>query len=80
MRRLLSGRRVRLEFDRARIDQQYRTLAYMHVGERLLNAELIRRGFGTVDRQFPLQSERLSQLEDAEQEARAAGRGMWVAH
>ena len=44
-KRLLEGRRVRLEYDRERTDRYGRTLAYVHLADgTFANAEIIRRG------------------------------------
>ena len=43
--RLVEGRRVRLVFDRERRDVYGRLLAYVYAGGRLVNAELVRRGY-----------------------------------
>jgi micrococcal nuclease len=43
--RLVEGRRVRLVFDAERRDVYGRLLAYVYLGRRLVNAELVRRGF-----------------------------------
>lgn len=80
LRSLVAGRRVTLELDRMRIDRQDRSLAYVSVGGLMLNEELIRRGYGTVDRRFPLQSEQLGLFEEAEEQARDAGAGIWSGH
>jgi micrococcal nuclease len=42
---LLRGRRVRLEFDRERRDRYGRLLAYVWVGDVMINVELVRRGY-----------------------------------
>jgi micrococcal nuclease len=43
--RLVEGRRARLVFDRERRDVYGRLLAYVYVGGRLVNADLVRRGY-----------------------------------
>lgn len=77
LQRLLAGERVRLEFDRARIDPYGRTLAYVYLeDDRMVNELLVRRGYAEVtifepnDRYEP-------QLRSAEARARAAGAGLW---
>jgi micrococcal nuclease len=41
---LVLGREVRLEFDRERRDTRSRVLAYVYVGDQMVNAELVRQG------------------------------------
>ncbi|HZA89236.1 MAG TPA: thermonuclease family protein, partial [Solirubrobacterales bacterium] len=43
--RLVGGREVTLRFDRELRDRYGRLLAYVYVGSRLVNAELVRRGY-----------------------------------
>src|SRR5687767_4907398 len=46
-RRIVQGKRVRLEFDRDREDRYGRTLAYVFLEDgTLLNAEIVRHGYG----------------------------------
>jgi micrococcal nuclease len=75
---LATGRRVRLEFDQDRTDRYGRTLAYVYLQPEnlLLNAEIIRQGYGFAYTQFPFRM--LSQFRALEREAREAGRGLWA--
>ena len=76
--RLVGGERVRLEFGPERRDDYRRLLAYVYVGDRFVNADLVRRGYATTltiapnDQFAPL-------LNRLEQEAGNAGRGLWRA-
>jgi micrococcal nuclease len=76
--RLVGGERVRLEFGPERRDDYGRLLAYVYVGERFVNADLVRRGYATTltiapnDQFAPL-------LNRLQQEAGNAGRGLWAA-
>ncbi|HEX5954906.1 MAG TPA: thermonuclease family protein, partial [Solirubrobacterales bacterium] len=76
--RLVGGERVRLEFGPERRDDYGRLLAYVYVGDRFVNADLVRRGYATTltiapnDQFAPL-------LNRLEQEAGNAGRGLWGA-
>lgn len=75
-RRLLEGRRVRLEYDRERRDRYGRTLAYVHLADgTFANAEIIRRGYGHAYTRFPFRH--LDRFRRLEREARSAGRGFW---
>jgi micrococcal nuclease len=72
-----AGREVRLEFDRERVDRRGRFLAYVWIGDRLLNEELIRAGLARWDaRQRTFRAFR-NRLRRAEQEAEAERRGLW---
>lgn len=75
---LVEGHAVRLDFDAEQRDVYGRLLAYVHLGDTFVNAELVQRGFATTltippnDRYAGL----LGRLED---QAAAAGRGLWSA-
>ena len=75
---LVEGRRVRLVFDRERRDTYGRLLSYVYLGPRLVNAELVRRGFARTLTIAPNDrfAERFKRLEIA---AGRAGRGLWSA-
>ena len=45
---LVGGKSVRLEFDHRRRDEYRRLLAYVWVGDVMINAELVRRGYAEV--------------------------------
>ena len=75
-KRLLEGRRVRLEYDRERTDRYGRTLAYVHLADgTFANAEIVRQGYGHAYTRFPFRH--LDRFRQLEREARAAGRGLW---
>lgn len=75
-KRLLEGRRVRLEYDRERTDRYGRTLAYVHLADgTFANAEIVRRGYGHAYTRFPFRY--LDRFRQLEREARSAGRGLW---
>jgi micrococcal nuclease len=73
---LVEGKKVRLEFDRQRKDKYKRLLAYVYVGDIMLNAELVRQGYAQVTTLPPnvKYQELLLQLQ---REAREAKRGLW---
>jgi micrococcal nuclease len=77
--RHVTGRQVRLEFDRERFDRYGRTLAYVYVGDRLLNEELIREGLSAAQLQYPYRSDMKRRFVKAENEAREQHRGIWSA-
>ena len=75
-RRLVDGKRVRLEYDQQRTDRYGRTLAYVHLPDgTFVNAEIIRRGYGHAYTRFPFRH--LDRFRGLERDARRAGRGLW---
>ena len=73
----LSGGRARLEFDKRKVDQFGRYLAYVYVGDRMLNEALVAEGLARVSH-FPGDSEaKVRILRKAEEAAKAEGKGMW---
>jgi micrococcal nuclease len=77
-KQLATGKPVRLEFDRDRTDRYGRTLAYVYLQpeDLLLNAEIIRQGYGFAYTVFPFQM--MDLFRALEREARASGRGLWA--
>lgn len=73
----LVGGEVRLEFDGDRRDKYGRMLAYVWVGDRMLNEELIRAGLARAETQYNYSKEMKSRFRRAENEAKAARRGIW---
>jgi len=73
---LVAGEQVRLAFDAERRDVYGRLLAYVYVGERFVNVELLREGFARTLTIAPNDSfaERFARVEQA---AGRAGRGLW---
>ena len=74
--RALDGQPVRLEFDVEELDRFDRTLAYVWLGDRLFNEELVRGGFATVAT-FPPNVAYVDRFRSAERDARAHDRGLW---
>jgi micrococcal nuclease len=72
----LDGERVRLEFDRDRIDPFGRTLAYVWLGGELFNETLVREGYAFVAT-FPPNVRHVDRFRAAQREARSEGRGVW---
>jgi micrococcal nuclease len=77
VRDFIEGRDVRLEYDRERLDDYGRTLAYVFVEDRFLNEELIRAGLARAMTRFPYRSDRQRLFVAAEREAREHKRGIW---
>jgi len=75
-RRLVAGRHVRLELDVQSRDRYGRLLAYVWIGETMINAELVRQGYAQVMTVPPnVRYQRL--FLDLQRDARLAGRGLW---
>ena len=81
-KRLAEGKRIRLEYDQANNhvghkDQYGRTLAYIFLEDgTLLNAEIIRQGYGHAFTRYPFS--RMEEFRRLEREAREQGRGLWA--
>jgi micrococcal nuclease len=75
---LVEGEDVSLVFDAELRDRYGRLLAYVYVGDVLVNAELVARGFARTLEIEPNTS-KAPRFERLEQRAGAAGRGLWGA-
>jgi micrococcal nuclease len=74
---LLEEERVRLEFDRERLDPYGRTLAYVHVAPgRMANVIMVRRGLARVSI-FPPNDRYEDRLLAAEADSRRVAAGLW---
>jgi micrococcal nuclease len=76
--RLVERRRVRLVFGPERRDQYGRLLAYVYLGDRFVNAELVRRGLART-LNIPPNDRFAGRLKRLEIAAARAGRGLWGA-
>jgi micrococcal nuclease len=75
-RRVIEGRRVRLERGWEKRDRHGRTLAYVFRDDGLfLNAEIIRQGYGHALTRFP--HPHLEAFRALERQARDSRRGLW---
>jgi micrococcal nuclease len=75
---LVSGQRVRLELDRQARDPHKRLLAYVWVGDTMVNAEMVKRGYAEV-MSIPPHFHHRVLFAKLQAEAREAGRGLWQA-
>lgn len=76
LKELLTGARVRVEYDQERTDRYGRTLAYLFLPDgTFVNEEIIRRGYGFAYTRFPFRY--LERFRQREREAREAGAGLW---
>ncbi|MBN1591147.1 MAG: thermonuclease family protein [Pirellulales bacterium] len=76
-KQFVSGGRVRLQLDREQRDIYDRFLAYVWVGNRMLNEELIRAGLARARTSFYYSTAMKTRFRRAEDEARGAGRAIW---
>jgi len=75
-KRMVDGRKVRLEYDWQKQDRYGRTLAYVYLEDgTFLNAEIIKQGYGFAYTKFPFKY--LDEFRQYEREARESGRGLW---
>lgn len=76
-RRLVEGRRVRLEFDVQRRDRYGRLLAYVFLEDgTFVNAEVLRQGYAQI-LTIPPNVRHQDQFLQLQREAREQGRGLW---
>ena len=75
-KRLAEGEAVRLEFDRERLDRYDRVLAWVFVGDRMLNEELVRAGLSKAVLISPLRPDYRKRLVAAEKAAKGEGIGV----
>jgi micrococcal nuclease len=76
LRRLAQGFECTLEYEPSQIRDKYgRLLAYVFVEERLINAEMIRRGYAYAYTRFPFR--RQAEFLALEREARQRQYGLW---
>jgi micrococcal nuclease len=75
-RRLVEGRRVRLELDVQSHDRHGRLLAYVWAGETMVNAELVRLGYAQV-MTVPPNVRHQALFLKLQREARESRRGLW---
>lgn len=77
LEKLLTGKKVRLEYDIIRKDKYGRTLAYVYLEDgRLLNALLIQKGYAQV-LTVPPNVKHAEHLNRLQQQARNKRRGLW---
>lgn len=76
-RQFVRGGKVRVELDKRRVDRFGRSLAYVYVGDEMLNVELVRAGLARIAHYPGDSTAMLRLLREAEAEAKAARRGIW---
>ncbi len=75
---MVAAHAVWLEYDVQRLDRYGRTLAYVYVGDRMVNEALVQDGFATV-LTIPPNVRYAERFQAAAAEARRQGRGLWQA-
>ena len=76
LRRFAEGFECTLEYESGNLRDKYgRLLAYVFIGDRLANAEIIRRGYGYAYTRFPFS--RQAEFISLEREARESQSGLW---
>ena len=76
-RRLVEGKRVRLELDVQSRDRYGRLLAYVWIGDTMINAELVRLGYAQV-MTVPPNVRHQALFLKLQRDARQSGRGLWT--
>jgi micrococcal nuclease len=74
--RLVEGETVRLDFDAERRDVYGRLLAYVHLGDRFVNADLVRLGYART-LTIPPNTRYADLFDRLERQAAGAARGLW---
>ena len=76
-KKFIGDDRVRLQFDKERQDKFKRYLAYVWVGDKMLNEELLRTGLAEHTPWYNYAKSKKDRFDDAEQEAKRQRRGIW---
>jgi micrococcal nuclease len=76
-RKMVEGRKVRLEFDSVRKDKYGRTLAYVYCDGKCVNAELVAQGFARAEF-FRDNRRHLDEFKRIEAEAKSKRLGIWA--
>jgi micrococcal nuclease len=76
-RRLVEGKRVRLELDVQSRDRYGRLLAYVWIGDTMINAELVRLGYAQV-MTVPPNVRHQALFLKLQRDARQSNRGLWT--
>ncbi|GAA0877239.1 hypothetical protein GCM10009119_02070 [Algoriphagus jejuensis] len=80
VKKYLTGKKVRLEYDVQRLDRYKRTLAYVYLEDgTFLNAHLVGNGYATVAT-YPPNVKYAARFQELEKKARSGKKGLWAAH
>lgn len=75
-RKLVDGKKIRLEYDEQKQDKYNRVLAYVYLEDgTFINAEIIKQGYGFAYTRFPFKY--LEQFKEYEKQAKEKELGLW---
>lgn len=75
--KLVEGKPVKLEFDVQKMDKYKRLLAYVYIGDKMVNIEMVREGLAMIYT-YPPNVKYSKRFLDAQKEARNNKKGLWV--
>jgi len=75
--KLVEGKPVRLEFDVQKMDKYKRLLAYVYIGGKMVNVEMVREGLAMIYT-YPPNVKYSQKFLDAQKEARDNKKGLWA--
>lgn len=77
LKKLATGKKVKIEFDQQMTDKYGRTLAYLYLEDgTLINAAIIKNGYGHAYTRFPFK--KMEEFRKYEREARLGNKGLWA--
>lgn len=78
VKKMVEGKRVRLEYDQNKTDVYGRTLAFIYLPDNtFVNLEIIKAGYGHAYTKYPFKEDYMTLFRIAETEAREHQRGLW---
>lgn len=75
-RKLVAGKRVKLEFDVEKRDRHKRLLAYVYAGEKMINLEMLKQGYAMLYT-YPPNVKYVEKFIEAQRFARENKKGLW---
>jgi micrococcal nuclease len=75
-RELTEGKSIRLEFDVQKRDRYNRLLAYVYIGDKMVNLELVRQGYSMIYT-YPPNVKHIEEFLKAQAHARKNKKGLW---
>jgi micrococcal nuclease len=73
---LVEGKSVKLEYDVQKKDKYHRLLAYVYIGDKMVNTEMVKQGFAMIYT-YPPNVRHTQGFIEAQKEARDNKRGLW---
>ena len=78
-KKMLTGKKVRLEFDQQKVGKYGRILAYVFLEDStFFNAELIKQGYAHAYTKYPFRQDYMDLFKSLEKEAREQSKGLWA--